>query len=177
VAREPEKVEVLVVDLGVARVRKLVAPAQEARAGAVLEPAVAVADRRDLEQVAFERCLAEKIDLPLADAREVAGEAREVRVVASGDRDLVRDAAGLKADKIEVTGFDRMVDQLVVARGLVSAESSRKRRRARQGGRDFPMCEIGTAGGAISTLQGEASRPSGQRKTADPLKYPRVESR
>ena len=45
----------------------------------MLEPAVAVADRHDLEQVAIEDGrAAEEVDLPLADARQVARQPRQV---------------------------------------------------------------------------------------------------
>ena len=60
----------------------------------MLEAAVAVADRGDLEQVAVERRAAlrraaEEVDLPLAHAREVAREPLEVGLLPAGDGDLV----------------------------------------------------------------------------------------
>jgi hypothetical protein len=100
----------------------------------VLEAAVAVANRRDLEQVAVERRatlrrVAEEVDLPLAHAREIAGEPLEVGLLPAGDGDLVPDAAGGKRREGEVAHLDRVVDE---ARRSWRPDSGRRRAQERR---------------------------------------------
>ena len=97
----------------------------------MLEAPVAVADREHLEQVALERRArprpVEELDVEAADARQVRGEAPEVGVVPTRDRHVVGRAAGLEGHVREVGDLDGVVDQLVVVRGTVEAESPLRR--------------------------------------------------
>ncbi len=130
VAREPQESEVAVIDAIHAGMRQFVAAAEEARARPVFESRVAVADSRDLEQIAIEGRAAEEVDLPLAHALEVAREPRQVGRLPAGDRDVMRYAAGFEGRQRKVAGLDRVVDQFVVVRGAVGAEAIGGRARA-----------------------------------------------
>ena len=110
----------------------------------MLETAVAVADGGHLEQIAVERRgdlrrAAEEIDLPLADAREIAREPLEIGVLPAGDRDLVAHAARGERGEREIAHLDRMVDQLVVVRRAIAAEAVRRRAVRGQRRRDAPV--------------------------------------
>ena len=142
-ARESEKAPVVVRDFRDPGLRQFVALAQQARARAMFEAAVTVADGRDLEQVAVEgraavRCAAEKVALPLADAGEVAGEAIEIAAMPAADRDVVLRAAGLERRCGEVAHLDRMIDQLIVVRRVIAAEAGRRAFVAGKRGRHAP---------------------------------------
>jgi hypothetical protein len=110
----------------------------------MLEAAVPVARRRDLEQIAIEgRATAglasEKVRVPLADAREVGRQAIEVDMHFAGDRDVVLSAARFEGRRHEVRHLDRMIDQRVVVVRDVGAKRPRHRTRARHRGRDSPV--------------------------------------
>jgi len=79
---------------GDAWLRQLVALAQEARAGAMLETAIAVAHGGDLKQVAREGCAAccrtaEEIAVPLVEPGQIAVEPSEIGTMPATDRDVV----------------------------------------------------------------------------------------
>src|SRR5690349_3346970 len=134
VARKAEQIEIAVVDLAAAAQWQFVAATNEARARPVLEATVAITDGGDLEQVAIERrttvrCAAKKIDLPLANAREIAREPLEIRVLLAGNRDLVPHFARGERREREVTHLDRVIDELVVVARAIDAEPVRTRSR------------------------------------------------
>src|SRR5207249_1812899 len=126
VARKPEKVEVIVTHFRATARRQFVAAAEQAGARAVLEAAVAVAHHGELKQIAIERRravrrAAEKVNVPLTNAREIAREALDIGVLPSGERDLVTHAARGEGGKREVAHLDRMIDQRVVVLRTIAA--------------------------------------------------------
>ena len=122
-AREPEKGPVSLSDGLLPGLREVVPPAEQARAGAVLEAAVTLADRRDQEQKARERRgAAEETEVALTDPAKVPGETLGIRAVHARDRDLVGDPAGLEFHECEPAHLDRVVDQLVVVGRRVGPE-------------------------------------------------------
>jgi hypothetical protein len=145
------------------------------RAGAMLEPAPALVDGVEQEQVALERRLAARVPEPdrgLADPLRV-GEKRlaiEVRQGA-GDDELVDDARRAEAAAPEAAELDRVVDQLVVVGGNEFVRRAGRLRR--EGGRDLPV----GARPASASRCGSASRPSTRRHRPVPLKKPRSASR
>src|SRR6185369_893485 len=143
-AREAEKAAIFVGDSRHARCGQLVARAAKAGAGAMLEPAVTVADRGDLKEIATEGSTAalratEQVDVPLANALQIRRETIEVDADLARDRDVVRRAARLEGRELEVAHFHRMIDQLVVVRRAVGAEAPWFGTRGGQGGRDAPI--------------------------------------
>ena len=147
-AREAEQAAIVVGDPRHARRRQLVALAAKTGAGAMLEPAIAVADRGNLKEVAVEGRTApwratEQVDVPLANAPQVGREPVQVGVDLAGDRDVVRRAARLEGRHVEIGHFHRMVDQLVVVGRAVGAERPRRGTRARQCGRNAPVAKGG----------------------------------
>ncbi len=102
----------------------------------MLEAAVAVADDVHQEHVAVERRAGvrrsgEQIALPLAHTREIAREALDVTAMAAAHCDVVRDTACGERHEREVRHFDRVVDELLVARGAIEPESVWRRAGAR----------------------------------------------
>ena len=96
----------------------------------------------------------------------------------AGDRDLVRDAARAERREREFAHFHRMVEEFVVVRGDVGAESVRRGAPARASVVATRQRAVApSAAGAISTAHGASSRPTGMETREGPLKYPRVASR
>ena len=106
----------------------------------MLEPAPGVAaDGEAQEPVAVERRrAAEELDLCLADQLQVGRDALEVGFEAPRDHEMVRHAAGLELDALEVADLDRVIEQLVIVGGGVDAEPLRVRVDARERGRHAP---------------------------------------
>lgn len=161
VARRPEQIEIVVRDGGYAVRRQLVSPADEARAGAMLEAAVAFADGGDLEEVAVERRAGagsvERVDVPPADARQVGGEPVEIGVGCAGHRDVMSYAAGPEVDEGKIRQLDRMIDQGVVALGAIAPEAKGRGAIRRERGRDAPARELGQRRG----IDRQLARPLG----------------
>ncbi len=105
----------------------------------MLEAPVAFPERGDEEHVAIHRGrLAPEPDVRLAQSPQVALEPRQVGVLATGERDLVRHAARREPSERERAHLDRMVDQLLVAGGRVRAEAVPRRPLAPHRGRHAP---------------------------------------
>src|SRR5262249_43402743 len=123
-----------------AGLRQIVAPEDQARGCAMLEPAPAVpTDDVTEKPVAIERRgPAEELDLRLADMRQVGRDAFEVGVEAPRDDEMVRDAGSYELDALEVADLDRVIEQLVVVGGAVDPESPLAHFDARERGRDTP---------------------------------------
>src|SRR5258705_6380231 len=87
-------------------------------------PPVALAHCRDEKyKTLHRRGLAEETDVLLAQALQIAAQPRRVGTVAARDDDIVRNAARSKAREGELAHLYRMVDQLVVVRRDMAAES------------------------------------------------------
>ncbi|ABA50678.1 hypothetical protein BURPS1710b_3583 [Burkholderia pseudomallei 1710b] len=124
--------------------RQIGAIADERRRRAMLEPAVAVADRLRHEHVARHRrapgLRLEQRDLRLAHPLQVGREPLEIEPGhAARDRDVVRHAVRVERREREFAERDRMIDQLVVILRAVRAEAVAFRAaRLRQRRRDAP---------------------------------------
>ena len=110
----------------------------------MLEPAARGLGREYLEQVIVERhsadgCAAEQIDLALRETREVTREAFEIAAMPPADGDVMACAAGLEMREHEAAHLDRMIDQLVVVCGGITAKAVRLRAASRQAGRKAPV--------------------------------------
>ena len=112
VARKSEQVDVFVAWFGHAHEGQFIAPTQQARARPMLEAAVAVHDGGDLKQITRKRrgavlLGAEEIDLPLADACQVARQTVDICATpAAGERDFMLRASGDKRRGLEIGNFD-----------------------------------------------------------------------
>ena len=144
--RQAQQGEIVVGDRRDAPRGKVASPADEAGARTVLEAPIPFSDRRDLEQVAIERRTradaVEQLDLPVADACEVARKARQVSLLTARDDDIVRRAARLERRQREMAHFDRMVDQCVIAVGAIAAEAVRRRAVGRQRRGNAPLGKL-----------------------------------
>ena len=172
VARERKKALVVARLARLADLRQIVAAEDEARRGAMLETAVAVGDGQAEKPIAIERRgRAEELDLRRAELAQVHGDALEVRLEPARDDEVVRHAAGLELDALEVADLDGMVEQLVVVLRVVGAEAALvdlagARARLRRASPRTTEC----GGGSSVTSIGSASRPSGSANTHGPLK-------
>ena len=89
----------------------------------MFEAAIPFANSRYQENITLHRRrFAEKTDLPRANALEIGGQPLDVAVVASGDGNVMSDAAGHEAGEGEGAHFDRVVDQFVVTGGAIDAK-------------------------------------------------------
>src|SRR5205809_964802 len=68
----------------------------------------------------------------------VAGESEQVAIFLA-DADVMACAAGLEMREREAAHLDRMIDQLVVVRGGITAKAVRLRAASRQAGRNAPV--------------------------------------
>jgi hypothetical protein len=157
-----------------AGLREFASLAQQARARAMLEAPVAFAHGRDLEQIAIERCravpaAAEEVAMPLADPREIAPQAIEIRALPAAHRDLVRRAAGDERREGEIAHLDGVVDQFVVVRGVIATESGLRRRIARQRGGHAPVAADRAFGGGDVDLAAPVGPSVGAEIQARPV--------
>ena len=174
VAGEPQQVQVAVADFAASAHRQLIAAAQQARARSVLEAAVAVAHRGDLEQIPIERRAAlrrpaEEVDLPLANASKVLRQPLEVRMVPASDRDFVPHGAGSERRERKIAHLDRMIDEFVVIGGRVAAKAMRHRAVGGQRRRDAPVDEVVAAGTQQLDRARRAVAAFRQQKQAGPV--------
>jgi hypothetical protein len=149
----------------------------------MLQTTVAVADRHHEEHIALERRrLAEQAYLPLADAPQILAQAGGIDVVVTGDRHVVRHAAGLEFMQRETAHFDRVIDQLVVVRGADTARNHdaaplRPPSPRAAWSRCAIPCRHARRRADVDLARGVCSQPCTIRNTLLPLKKPCVVSR
>ena len=123
-AAQAKEIAVIVAHTGLARFRQTVALRHQAGAGAVFEAAVAVTDNHDLEQVVIHRRrFAVEANVVLADFFQVRGKPFRVAFEATGERDIVRHAAGFERNQLEIAHFDGVIDEIVVIDRAVATET------------------------------------------------------
>ena len=129
VAAQTEKTAIGFSRLTHARTRQVVARTQQGRGGAVLEPAVALPYCRDKEDITVHgrfdapAATSPETDLTLAQPLQVAREARRIHCPAAGDGDFMLHTPRAKARKNKLAHFHRVIDQFVVVRRCVGAET------------------------------------------------------
>src|SRR5882672_5076894 len=106
----------------------------------MFESPVALAHCRDEEyKTLHRRGFVEETDVLLAQALQIAAQPRQVGAVAARDDDIVRHAARAKACESEFAHLHRVVDQLVVVRSDIAAESERAGAFSRHRRSDAPI--------------------------------------
>ncbi len=143
VAGEPEKRAIVLRRLlRLALPRQFPARADQRRARAVLEPAVAIADDEYLEQIALERgaraARLEQADVGGTEAAQVAAQPPGIGVVPAGEGDFVPCTAHVERGQRELAHFDRMIDQFGVVARTIAAEAVFRRAGARHRRGDAP---------------------------------------
>jgi hypothetical protein len=111
VAREPEKPLVVPRDARLARLQEVVAPEDQARRRAMLEPPVTVPDRESQERIARKgRRSPEELDLRLAELAQILCDTIEIGAGTACEDEPVRYAGRLELDDIESTDLERMIN-------------------------------------------------------------------